>query len=364
MSDISAAQNSISGHYCDGLSARYVAVQLRLDGHMLHVVLPDQQPLLFSLSNLSLVAPYRRGKALALKANTASDKMRIVVEDQKLAEAIAGLKPDFQLVSTRPERRGNRLKIAVALILIFASFAWLAQTALPQYLVLVVPNTWRQAAGASQEEDFAAFGKRCHGSAADAAMVAMLKVLAAGDADMPAVEVHIYDLSFVNAFALAGGRIIMSQKLIDEATRPDEVAGVLAHEIGHVVHADPETQLIRNFGLQVFFDALGSSKTAGTAGMMEQFRQSREAEENADAYARKLMAAAHVDPTGLKDMFSRLLKRENTNKVAVLDAWGSMFATHPGTESRITKIVPLPNGVQPKQVLNDADWQALRKGCS
>ncbi|MEO9168161.1 MAG: M48 family metalloprotease, partial [Aestuariivirga sp.] len=103
----------------------------------------------------------------------------------------------------------------------------------------------------------------------------------------------------------------------------------------------------------------------GTIAKMEQFRQSRSAEEAADAYARQIMVAAGVDPIGLKDFFSHMLthERANLSDNSALTQFGSMFSTHPGTETRIAKITPLPDGEKPKQVLSQDDWQALRKSC-
>ena len=99
---------------------------------------------------------------------------------------------------------------------------------------------------------------------------------------------------------------------------------------------------------------------------MEQIRQSREAEEAADDDARQTMVAAGVDPIGLKDFFNRMLKHDRGGQsgISALDQLGSMFSTHPVTETRIAKIAPLPDGEKPKQVLDDADWQALRKACN
>lgn len=368
MSEIETTFETTAGQFCDGLSPRYYPARLRLRGHELDVLPKNQSPLTYSMNSLVVAAPYRTGKPLALSP-IGSGKVRILIEDAGLVEAIIARRPDLKLSSARAEQISNKwpkLKIALAVIGAFAGLAWLFDAVLPQRLAYILPLSWRVAAGEAQEQSFADLGSRCNSADAENAMTTLLTVLARGDADMPNVSVHIYDFPFVNAFALPGGRVIFSKKLIDEAERPEEVAGVLAHEIGHVTHADPEAHLIRNFAFQVFYDALGSSKSGGTTSMLEQLRQSRASEEAADAYARKTMLGAQVDPLGLKSMFSRLLKREQASKsnILALGTLDSMFSTHPGTETRIAKIEPLPDTVKAVAVLSDAQWQAMRKPCN
>ena len=364
MSALETSTNGTPCRYCDGLSPQYQNAQAFLRADKLELTLAQGSQLHFALSDLSLATPYRPGKALLLRPMMA-DKVRILIEDKVQVEAIVARRPDFKLLEKQSYSTGTKLNFIVTLFLVVVALAWSFESVLPHALASIIPLKWRVQAGAAEEMDFAAMGHLCKNASADGAMTKLLSVLASGDGEMPNVSVHVYDLSFVNAFALPGGHIIVSQKLIEQSQRPEELAGVLAHEIGHVVHADPETQMIRRFTLNIIYDAFGSSHSSGAIAIMEQLRQSREAEEAADAYARQTMVAAGVDPIGLKDFFSRMLKRDRGGQsgISALDQLGSMFSTHPVTETRIAKITPLPDGEKPKQVLSQDDWQALRKAC-
>jgi Zn-dependent protease with chaperone function len=64
----------------------------------------------------------------------------------------------------------------------------------------------------------------------------------------PAVTVAVLDHDMINAFALPGGFVVIFRGLIDAADGPDEVAAVLAHEIGHVVSRDPTRHALRSAG--------------------------------------------------------------------------------------------------------------------
>ena len=71
----------------------------------------------------------------------------------------------------------------------------------------------------------------------------------AAEAEGCAVErrrrVLVVDVAAVNGMALPGGRVLLTRGLIEQARCPDEVAGVLAHELGHVIEAHPEQGMVR-----------------------------------------------------------------------------------------------------------------------
>jgi beta-barrel assembly-enhancing protease len=143
------------------------------------------------------------------------------------------------------------------------------------------------------------------------------------------------------------------------------VAGVLAHEIGHVGHKHPEAQMIRVMGVQVLLSlASGGGDTFGSAAaMLTILRYSRDAEREADAYARDMLKAAAIDPLGFKAFFESIKKETGELEEGTLGKLTSIISTHPMTDERIAAIEPLPAGVIARAVLNDADWRALRGIC-
>jgi beta-barrel assembly-enhancing protease len=174
-------------------------------------------------------------------------------------------------------------------------------------------------------------------------------------------------MKVLNAFAVPGDRIIITRELIVAATSPDEVAGVLAHEMGHVVHRDSEAQMVRVTGLQVLLSIATGSNGGGTAsnmaGLAAILQYSREAERAADAFALATLTKAQIDPMGIKRFFEMVLKMEGEQGSGTLARIGNMFSTHPGTEERISNIVPLPAGVTPKPPLTTEQWEALKNIC-
>jgi Zn-dependent protease with chaperone function len=214
--------------------------------------------------------------------------------------------------------------------------------------------------------------RRCTTPAGEHAKAAMIAVLAESNAGLPPISMEVYDMALVNAFAAPGGKIIFTRGILDKADKPEEIAGVLAHEIGHVAHRHPEAQLVRLTGIQVLTSLVSGSNggdfTSSVAALATLLRYSREAEREADAYARDVMGKAKVDPMGLRIFFEKMLKDEkgsstSSSQPTALDKLGNVFSTHPGTEDRIKQIKPLPTGEIPVEVLSPADWQALKTIC-
>jgi predicted Zn-dependent protease len=206
----------------------------------------------------------------------------------------------------------------------------------------------------------------CSDAAGTRALAALTARLAEADPELPAITLHVYRMPIINAFAMPGDRIVMTGSLIERADRPEQVAGVLAHELGHSVHRHSEAQLIRATGMQILLSLLtgGSSDTvASAAGLAAILSYSREAEADADAFAQVILERAAIDPMALAEFFRIILEQEGKTPGGAFGTFGAMFSTHPGTEERISRLRPLPPDVTARPALSAADWQALRGIC-
>ena len=117
------------------------------------------------------------------------------------------------------------------------------------------------------------------------------------------------DWALVNAFATPGGQIIMTRGLVQKAGSPDEVAGVLAHEIGHTIELHPEAGLVRAMGLSAAAQLVfaGTHGTATNIGLLlTQLRYTRVAEREADGHAVRILKQAGISAKGFGDFFERL----------------------------------------------------------
>ena len=184
--------------------------------------------------------------------------------------------------------------------------------------------------------------------------------------DLPyAVSVKVLDVDFVNAVALPGGQVVLFRGLLDAAETADEVAAVLAHELGHVAARDPTRLALRTAGSVGVLGLLLGDFAGGTVVLLLTERliradYTRDAEAAADSFAHALLARAGIPPSALAAMFERLRARPGDDEGLV-----SHFATHPALDARIAAAraadADLTGAYRP--VLDAAEWYALRSIC-
>ena len=154
---------------------------------------------------------------------------------------------------------------------------------------------------------------------------------------------YVVDSPEVNAFAVPGGFIYVNRGLIERTQKLDQLAGVLGHEIGHVVQRHSVKQMEQaqkaNVGvtLACVLTRICESQAAGTAinvvGGAVFAKFSRQDEQEADAEGVRNVVRAGINPEGIPDMFEILLEERRTRPAGV-EAW---FATHPLEEDRIAQ---------------------------
>jgi len=157
------------------------------------------------------------------------------------------------------------------------------------------------------------------------------------------LEWHFYIVNShqVNAFSLPGGFIYINRGLIESTDRLDELAGVLGHEIGHVIqrHSVKQLQSSQKIGIvatlactltNVCNSGLGQAaiNIGGTAVIA---KHSRHDELQADSEAVQNVLRVGIDPEGIPALFQVLVEQRKFQPT-VVDGW---FATHPLEESRI-----------------------------
>ncbi|HEU0077593.1 MAG TPA: M48 family metallopeptidase [Longimicrobiaceae bacterium] len=153
---------------------------------------------------------------------------------------------------------------------------------------------------------------------------------------------QVVNSNVVNAFALPGGYIYINRGVIERASNASELAGVMSHEIAHVVERHGIEQVQRaqnaNMGLALLYGVLLGRNPGGLeqigiqAGGTAVFASyGRDAEREADLRGVEFMTRAGYNPQGMVSFFEKLLSERQRNP-SRLEQW---FATHPLTEERI-----------------------------
>ncbi len=157
-------------------------------------------------------------------------------------------------------------------------------------------------------------------------------------------EFHFYIIedSTLNAFALPGGNIVIHSALIQKAESPEEIAGVLAHEISHVTEKHGMRQIINTIGVFVVIQTLFGDFTGLLAvltqnsGLLIRSKFSRDFEREADAKGFHYLVNSKIHPKGMIAFFKKILEEEK--KIGINSEVLTFISTHPGTEERIEKL--------------------------
>ena len=182
----------------------------------------------------------------------------------------------------------------------------------------------------------------------DGAVVAFVKgmtdrILPQAEKDRPGLkwEVKVIDdPKTVNAFATPGGFLYVYSGLLLAAADSAEVAGVLAHEAGHVSGRHSARQMVDAFGLQAVA-GLALGKDPGLAGQLAagvgtkgfMLANSRGDETEADEYGARYASAAGYDPRGLVTFFEKLKQQEGKSPQTL-----AFLSDHPATGDRIEHV--------------------------
>ena len=179
-------------------------------------------------------------------------------------------------------------------------------------------------------------------------------------------ELHILDTDTVNAFTFPGGVVILTRGLLADAKDPDEIAGVLAHELEHVSLRHVMIRFVRTSMMTALWQASVGDYSGlfvidpKTALDVASLRFTRDDERDADQGALERLDAAHVSREGFAAFFERLRA-----KTDVVPAW---MSSHPASAERIARIRQGTagagaGGAGTSPALSSADWAALADGC-
>lgn len=201
----------------------------------------------------------------------------------------------------------------------------------------------------------------CGDPAGVAALAELVERFEAGaDLHLP-LKVEVLDHPIANAFALPGGRVYVFRGLIARARSADELAGVLAHEIGHVKHRHGLQAVVQAGGLGLLLGTVFGDFAGGTAIILAsrtliQSAFSREAEREADLFAVDLMLKAGGDPMGLARFFANFSAADPGAL-----AW---IASHPANADRERAISQALAERRPRAAAMSGEaWTALRSIC-
>lgn len=350
--------------YSDGASARAVTVQVRLLRDGLEVLEPGT-----SAARRWPIAYVKA--ATALSANTedvllrldrrAPDGPSLFIKDPIFIRALTGIAPQLTTRAQRMRIARPLLGLALGIAALTVAGFYLGWSP-ARWVAGALPASVRDSLGDGVVASITGKRRECTRVDGRAAMDALVRRLTGPDGAR--YKVLVVDWSLVNAFAAPGDHIVMTRGTLAAATSPDEVAGVLAHEIGHSQSLDPETGIVRALGLTALIELIsgGNSGSIGGLGLMlTQIGYTRAAEQRADRTAARLLQQAEISPMGLTEFFRRLARKQKGEDTSPLGDL-QILSTHPPSEARARMFEQLPR-YPTRPALDGDQWASLKAIC-
>jgi Zn-dependent protease with chaperone function len=206
------------------------------------------------------------------------------------------------------------------------------------------------------------FGNQvCSNGPGQAAFTKLVNALREAAGLDTSVETAVLSSAIPNAFALPGGKVYLFSKLLAKAENADEIAGVLAHELGHLKHRDNMRVLIYNGGTSfliglLFGDVTGSGALIFASRQLVTASYSREAEQNADSFAIEMMHRLGRSPKPMGELLFRVTGKQGDDPLSIM-------ASHPLTEDRLARMSQEDRPPSGPPLLTPEEWASLKAIC-
>ena len=350
-----------SAIYFDGTSSRRHAVTLVLDGEL---GIREDQQLLAAWSYADIRRADSQSRTLRLICLTAPSLARLEIRDPALAaELIAHCS---RLDEDVPGQRGVAKIVgwSIAAAVSIVGVVWFGVPLAADRLTPLVPQTVERRLGSVADRQITTLfgGKTCTDASGQAAFNKLITALREAASMDTSVEAAVLATPIPNALALPGGKLYLFEGLLAKAQNPDEVAGILAHELGHLRHRDSTRNLIYNGGTSfliglLFGDITGSSTLIFASRSVLTASYTREAEQNADLFSIDLMQKLGRPTKPMGELLFRVTGKQGENPLSIL-------ASHPLTEDRLKRMSEVQQTSDGPPLLTPQEWTALKAICA
>lgn len=294
----------------------------------------------------------------------------LVMSDAAFLNALHEMAPAQTTHLHNPRHRGVRVRLtyvaAIAIIVIGGGLYLWGIPGLASVIAPRVPVEWETRLGKAVIEHLAPSSARCLDPARAETLDRIVAALM-GQAQSPyGMRVMVVRDPKMNAFALPGGFIVVFSGLLERTETPGQFAGVLAHELQHILKRHTTRALIEQTSTSLLLAVIGGdfsgAMTYGLEGArtLGRLQYSRQFEEEADAEGMRMLQAAGIDPHDMITIY-RIMKEKSPDPSGV---W-AYFSTHPSTGDRIKRLTSLSNvaTTKPASFLPDVDWITTRAIC-
>lgn len=359
-----------SGFYFDGKTANRIPVTITVMATGLRLATEEGAFLWWPYEHLHLAQGALPGEQIRIERGPEPSESLVVSDEAFLsaiqAEAPAAARHLIPMFRRRHWAGVVLLAGAGVVIAGLAIYLW-AIPALVEVAAAQMPRAWEERLGQAALESLAPPALRCADPGRDAALSEIVaRLAAAGPGSAYTFRITVVDQPAVNAFAAPGGYLIVHLGMLAATRTPEEMAGVLAHEMQHVLHRHGTKALFREVSMRALLglvvgDAGGLGQTLEAAGALGQLRYRRQDEETADRDGMRLIQAARIDPNGMVGFLRRLSREESGAPYGL-----AYLSTHPPTAERIEQLERMAARAihAPVALLPEYPWGEIGRECA
>jgi predicted Zn-dependent protease len=356
------------GYYLDGRTAARRPAAVEITGTGLKFKLENGESHFWPYETIRQSQGFYAGEQVRFEKG-GDPPEALLLTDTDFLTTLHRLVPTLGARFDEPERRRLRRSLtgfaALGLVLVGTALYLWGIPAAARIIAARVPVSWEETLGRNAIDQFAPPEWRCADPQMNRLISEITDRLTAAAPSPYTFHVSVIRAPVVNAFAVPGGYIVVFQGLIEQTTRPEELAGVLAHEFEHIIQKHTTRMLLQKTTTGLMISAMTGDLSgavafgASAAHTLGTLSYNRAMEEEADVEGIKILAAAGIDPTGMIDFFETLKKKSGDTPEYL-----AYLSTHPSNEQRIATLKSLAVGRSPKQsVFSQYDWAEMKKKC-
>ena len=365
-----ATKSEWNGTYYDGQSAVPHHVTVTLQPNRLQIRTKAGTTYSWPYNELKQTQGRYSGEEVRLERGTGICET-LVVPDNDILLAIHRISPETIGHLHNPSNRHKRLMFTILAGVVSIPMFWALLTWgipwLATPITALIPVTWEQQLGQFIAHEIAPPESQCQDPKLRESLETISHTLSQPLQSNPyRFTITVVDNPTFNALAAPGGNILVFRGLLQETQTPEELAGVLAHEMQHILLRHGMRMLVQQISMAFAVAALsGDASGIMTFGLqaahtLQSLSYSRGAEEQADEQGLHLLLRAQIDPQGMIAFFDNLKDKHQP------DFLPEYLSTHPSAVERMSRLKAIAESNAPQQthpLLPQSDWSQIRELC-
>lgn len=185
------------------------------------------------------------------------------------------------------------------------------------------------------------------------------RICEANNLDKSHIKLHVLENSEINAFALPDAHLVVHSKLIEFADTPEELAGVMAHELAHIEENHVMKKLIKEFGFVVLANMIQGGETLFSINKhLTSSAYDRSLESEADEIGTQYLIESKINPEGLSNFLYKI--SQEMPDIPKATYW---ISSHPESEERalrIAKLIP-DTDMNYQEIYTQQQWDSIKE---